>query len=141
MVGNTVVDAVMAAVEKANSEGRPLPVKEDILDNMVLLTAHRRENFGTPFERICQAVLTILDRSPEVQVVYPVHPNPSVSASARQLLGDHPRVHLIAAAEYVDHVRLMAHARVILTDSGGIQEEAPSVGTPVVVLREHTERW
>jgi UDP-N-acetylglucosamine 2-epimerase (non-hydrolysing) len=106
---------------------------------LILVTAHRRESFGGGFERICRAISTIADRG-DVHVVYPVHPNPNVQAAANERLGGHPDIELIEPLDYAPFVDLMRRAYIILTDSGGIQEEGPSLGKPVLVLREKTER-
>lgn len=107
---------------------------------MVLLTAHRRESFGEPLREVFSAVRELADRRPELQVLYPVHPNPNVLEPARQALSGHPRIHLTEPLGYLDLVKALSRARLILTDSGGIQEEAPTFGVPVLVLREVTER-
>jgi UDP-N-acetylglucosamine 2-epimerase (non-hydrolysing) len=141
VTGNTGIDAVLYvrdAIECGElagiGGGFDRPGKR-----LVLLTAHRRESFGDGFARICQAISTIADRG-DVHVVYPVHPNPNVRAAARQSLGRHPNITLIEPLDYVPFVDLMRRAYIILTDSGGIQEEGPSLGKPVLVLREKTER-
>jgi UDP-N-acetylglucosamine 2-epimerase len=140
VTGNTVVDALLFAAEK------PCPDTDPRLEalgrdrDLVLVTAHRRESFGAPFFEICRALRTIADRHPNVEIAYPVHPNPKVHDAARKLLGGHDRIHLLQSLEYLPFVHLMKRARLILTDSGGIQEEAPSFGVPVLVLRDVTER-
>ena len=141
VTGNTGIDAVLYvrdAIERGELTGTG-----DRFDKpgkrLVLLTAHRRESFGDGFERICRAVATVADRS-DVHVVYPVHPNPNVRAAVNRLLGGHPNITLIEPMDYVPFVDLMRRASIILTDSGGIQEEGPSLGKPVLVLREKTER-
>lgn len=106
---------------------------------LVLVTAHRRESFGPGFERICAAIRRIADFG-GVQVVYPVHPNPNVAGPVRRHLGNHPAIHLVDPLDYVSFVDLMRRAHFLLSDSGGVQEEAPSLGKPVLVLREKTER-
>jgi UDP-N-acetylglucosamine 2-epimerase (non-hydrolysing) len=106
---------------------------------VVLVTGHRRENFGPGFERICRALARLAQRE-DAEVVYPVHLNPNVRAPVGRILGDRPRVHLIEPVDYLAFVWLMDHAHLIITDSGGIQEEAPSLGKPVLVMRETTER-
>ena len=107
---------------------------------MVLVTAHRRENLGEPPENICRALRDTLDAYPDVELVYPVHLNPAVKEVADRLLGDHPRAHLIAPVHVQDMHNLMARAHLVMTDSGGLQEEAPSLGKPVLVMRKETER-
>jgi UDP-N-acetylglucosamine 2-epimerase (non-hydrolysing) len=106
---------------------------------LILVTGHRRENFGDGFERICQALKTLSER-PDVQIVYPVHLNPSVQEPVKRILGKASNVHLIEPQDYLPFVYLMSQAHIIITDSGGVQEEAPSLGKPVLVMRETTER-
>ncbi len=142
VTGNTVVDSLlrMSALggEPANETlGRIL---EDGGSRLILLTAHRRESFGEPLLRIFRAVRRLIDEHEDVQLLYPVHPNPNVVEPAQRLLGDHPRIHLIEPLGYPDMVMALREAALILTDSGGIQEEAPTFGVPVLVLREVTER-
>lgn len=107
---------------------------------LILVTAHRRENFGQPLENICHALQAIARRNPDVKIIYPVHLNPNVRQPVQRLLGGHERIHLIEPLPYETFVRLMNQAYLILTDSGGIQEEAPSLGKPVLVMRTETER-
>lgn len=145
ITGNTVIDALhdVAARIRADTALRDaLDSQLPVLDPrhpMVLVTGHRRENFGAGMEDICGALAEIADAR-DVQVVYPVHLNPSVQEPVRRLLGDHPRIHLVEPLDYLPFVRLMDRAHLILTDSGGIQEEAPSLGKPVLVMRTTTER-
>ena len=142
VTGNTVVDALLAVAD----QGRDLesPVLRRLVDPdgppFVLLTAHRRESFGPPLERVFNAVLELVRQEEKLEVAYPVHPNPEVTGPARRILGDHPRIHLLAPLAYPDLVAALAAATCVLTDSGGIQEEAPTFGTPVLVLREMSER-
>jgi len=141
VTGNTVVDALRSIAELE----RPFqnPVLERLSDpgrRLVLVTAHRRESFGAPMREVFQAVRDVVDAHDDVDVVCPVHPNPNVVGPAREVLGTHPRVFLTEPLDYVDLVGVMRKARLILTDSGGIQEEAPTFGTPVLVLRDVTER-
>lgn len=135
VTGNTVIDALLWAA------GQHLPRTFEPTDGrrLILVTAHRRENFGPPLESICHALLDLV-QSRKVEIVYPVHPNPNVVATARRLLGDEPRVRLTEPLDYAAFVAAMKAADVILTDSGGVQEEAPSLGKPVLVLRNETER-
>ncbi len=107
---------------------------------MILVTAHRRESFGDPLDRICQALVELLDRDPRLSVVFPVHPNPSVRQAVMAKLQGHPRIQLIDPVGYGEFVALMHASFLILTDSGGVQEEGPSLGKPVLVLRDETER-
>ena len=141
VTGNTVVDALLAVTE------RPAPVENETLRRvigggrrLVLLTAHRRESFGAPLAEIFSAVRTLTDEHHDIEVVYPIHPNPNVLVPAREFLSHHPRIHLTEPISYVDLAAALKAADLILTDSGGIQEEAPTFGTPVLVLRDVTER-
>lgn len=136
VTGNTVIDALMHAVSLEPELGLDL----DPDKRLILLTAHRRENFGAPFAEVCKAVRELADRRTDIQVLYPVHPNPNVAEVAREVLGDHPRIRLCAPLDYLPFVAAMRHAEIILTDSGGVQEEAPALGKPVLVLRNETER-
>ncbi len=141
VTGNTVIDALhIAANMPHDPAGGPLhqvPWERRI----VLVTAHRRENFGQPFEQICLALRDIAQQyADSVHIVYPVHPNPNVQEPARRILGDVPNITLTAPLDYLPLIYLMKHATLVLTDSGGIQEEAPGLGKPVLVLREVTER-
>jgi UDP-N-acetylglucosamine 2-epimerase (non-hydrolysing) len=134
--GNTVIDALLSVADRAVA----LPLKLDPSKQLILVTAHRRENFGEPFEWVCHELLALLKRNPDVQVLYPVHPNPNVRDTAYRLLGAHPRVVLCAPLNYLPFVAAMKSAYLILSDSGGVQEEAPALGKPVLVLRYETER-
>ncbi len=139
VTGNTVIDALLDVA------GRPdvvLPAGLPSLDGrrMLLVTTHRRENWGEPLRQIYLALLDLLERFPDVVVVFSVHRNPAVRRIAEEILAGHPRAHLIEPPDYGPFVRLQSHAYLILTDSGGVQEEAPALGTPVLVLREVTER-
>lgn len=145
VTGNTVIDALFETVERLRND----PAKEasygrqfDFIDperRLVLVTGHRRENFGEGFESICRALRRIADMD-GIQVVYPVHPNPNVREPVERLLADHPNVKLIAPQDYEPFVYLMERSHLIITDSGGVQEEAPSLGKPVLVMRDNTER-
>jgi len=134
LTGNTVIDALQFTSEKLKRR----PARTFTHD--ILLTAHRRENFGAPLIEIFNAVLNLCTEFPELKFFYPVHPNPNVRGVAEQLLGGHPQITLSDPLDYPDLVAAMQQARVILTDSGGIQEEAPALGKPVLVLRAATER-
>ena len=107
---------------------------------MILVTAHRRENHGAALDNVFKALRRIVDANPGVYIVYPVHLNPNVQKSAQAVLGGHPRIHLIPPVDYLDLVHLLEKAYLVVTDSGGIQEEAPALGKPVLVLRKVTER-
>lgn len=141
LTGNTVVDALLAA------SGREHAPEDETLarllrgpDPLLLLTAHRRESFGESLREVFRAVREVADRVDGLQVLYPVHPNPNVAGPARELLSDHPGIHLTEPLGYLDLVAALRAARLVLTDSGGIQEEAPTFATPVLVLRRVTER-
>ena len=136
MTGNTVIDALYQVA----AQDRPLDVPLAPERRLILATVHRRENFGQPILDICQAFRTLIDRNPDVELLWPVHPNPNVTAVAHRLLGDHPRIHLVAPLGYSAFVTAMKRAFLILSDSGGVQEEAPALGKPVLVLRRETER-
>jgi UDP-N-acetylglucosamine 2-epimerase (non-hydrolysing) len=145
VTGNTVIDALLevAAILEADSalEAR-LEQQFPFLDRgrrLVLVTGHRRENFGQGFEDLCLALRALAER-PDVQIVYPVHLNPQVQEPVFRILGERDSVHLIAPQEYLPFVYLMQRATLIITDSGGVQEEAPSLGKPVLVMRDTTER-
>jgi len=141
VTGNTVVDALLSVSERTREVHNA--TLRRVLDGearLVLLTAHRRESFGAPIREVFEAVLELADRVPDIEVLYPVHPNPNVRDPARELLGAHPRVHLTEPLDYLDLVAALRGASLVLTDSGGIQEEAPAFGVPVLVLREVTER-
>lgn len=137
VTGNTVIDALHMAIEKPCT----LPIELDWKNRKtVLVTAHRRESFGEPLENICTALQRITARHPDTQIVYPVHYNPNVRRIVFDRVGGIDRIHLIDPLPYLEFVHLMARSWLILTDSGGIQEEAPSLGVPVLVLRDVTER-
>lgn len=140
VVGNTVIDALLAM---AGREDLPWPRGVAPLlpgQRLVLVTLHRRENFGEPLARILESLRAFMGRHPEARLVYPVHPNPNVAGPARAALDGIPGVDLVAPQDYPELVRLLAAAHLVLTDSGGIQEEAPALGKPVLVFREVTER-
>lgn len=142
VTGNTGIDAVLylkGRLERNEVRGRDWAEELDPGQKLIVVTAHRRESFGEGFERICAAIREIADR-PEVQIVYPVHPNPNVTGPVYRQLAGHPRIRLVEPLDYVSFVDLMRRSYLMLTDSGGIQEEAPSLGKPVLVLREKTER-
>ncbi|CAB3669202.1 non-hydrolyzing UDP-N-acetylglucosamine 2-epimerase [Achromobacter kerstersii] len=145
VTGNTVIDALQLVVEKLRDDkdlARGLSERFQFLDpgkRLVLVTGHRRENFGEGFERICSALRTLSARE-DIQIVYPVHLNPSVQEPVHRILGDVKNVFLIEPQDYLPFVYLMSRAYLIVTDSGGVQEEAPSLGKPVLVMRDTTER-
>ncbi|MFJ7934308.1 non-hydrolyzing UDP-N-acetylglucosamine 2-epimerase [Sporosarcina sp. NPDC096371] len=137
ITGNTAIDALQTTVREQYSH----PVLDKIgTDKLILLTAHRRENLGEPMRNMFRAINRLLEKHDDIQVIYPVHMNPAVREVADELLGGNHRVHLIEPLEVVDFHNFAARSHIILTDSGGIQEEAPSLGKPVIVLRDTTER-
>lgn len=146
VTGNTVIDALLAVAARVEND-HDLRSRFDqqfsFLDpakRLILVTGHRRENFGEGFEQICSALAEIAARSPDVEILYPVHLNPHVQEPVRRILGKSPQVHLIAPLDYLPFVYLMKRSYLIITDSGGVQEEAPSLGKPVLVMRDTTER-
>ena len=146
VTGNTVIDALLAVRDKldasaelrARMQAGAAFLRSDA--RLLLITGHRRENFGGGFERICDAIAALAARYPDLDLVYPVHLNPNVQEPVRRLLSGISNVHLIEPLDYLPFVHLMTRATLILTDSGGIQEEAPSLGKPVLVMRDTTER-
>jgi UDP-N-acetylglucosamine 2-epimerase (hydrolysing) len=142
--GNTVIDALLLTLRRLGGDGarrlRQLCPALALQRRLVLVTSHRRENLGTGLESICTAVREVARRFPDVEVVYPVHPNPSVRATAERLLGAAERVHLLPPLDYDVFCHLMSVSHLILTDSGGVQEEAPALNKPVLVLRDTSER-
>lgn len=137
LTGNTVVDALRYIV----AQTLPTDVAFGLNGRrMILVTAHRRENFGEPLEHICGALLDLVRRNPDIEVVYPVHLNPNVQRVVRAFLANQPRVRLLDPVDYRELAHLLARAYLVLTDSGGIQEEAPVLGKPVLVMRRETER-
>lgn len=146
VTGNTVIDGLLQVVarlredtELADNIAKGLPALPSDR-KMILVTGHRRESFGSGFERICQALAQVAGRFDDVDIIYPVHLNPSVQEPVNRLLAGIPNIHLIPPQEYLPFVYLMDRAHIVLTDSGGVQEEAPSLGKPVLVMRDTTER-
>ncbi|ANZ08806.1 UDP-N-acetylglucosamine 2-epimerase [Vibrio parahaemolyticus] len=146
VTGNTVIDALLMIKDKIDcdktlqltlSEQFPFLHKDK---KLILVTGHRRESFGGGFERICEALAFTAKKHPEIQIVYPMHLNPNVREPVNRILADIENVHLIEPQQYLPFIYLMNRAHIILTDSGGIQEEAPSLGKPVLVMRDTTER-
>ncbi|MBQ4088163.1 MAG: UDP-N-acetylglucosamine 2-epimerase (non-hydrolyzing) [Clostridia bacterium] len=141
ITGNTVIDAIKTTVRPdyvfADETLKTLDFENK---RVILVTAHRRENLGEPLENICNAILNTVNAFPDVEVVYPVHLNPLVRNTAFGILGDHPRIHLIDPLDVTELHNLMNRCYMVMTDSGGLQEEAPSLGKPVLVLRNETER-
>lgn len=151
VTGNTVVDALLWVSKKIDDDTQTRTALDErfrFLDagrKMILITGHRRESFGKPFEDMCNAFVDIVKAKPDVEILYPVHLNPNVQAPVKAILAAAPealraRIHLIDPVEYVPFVYLMKRASFIITDSGGVQEEAPSLGKPVLVTRNDTER-
>ncbi len=159
VTGNTVIDALFMALDKIKKEGleqkiiadlvRQYSTLEKVLTNsespspnrrLILVTGHRRENFGKGFENICRALAQIVLSHSDVEIIYPVHLNPNVQEPVNGILGDCPSVHLIEPLQYLPFLYLLYRSCLIITDSGGVQEEAPSLGKPVLVMREITER-
>lgn len=148
VTGNTVVDALMMAREKVRQNPPDIPglpagfLRDEGTHRMVLITGHRRENFGQGFENICRAIVASARRFPDVQFVYPVHLNQQVREPVNRIIreAEAQNVHLLEPLSYLQFVRLLSQATVVLTDSGGVQEEAPCLGKPVLVMRDTTER-
>lgn len=136
VTGNTVIDALLMTAAQELVAGIAL----DDTKRLVLVTAHRRENFGEPFRNICQALRTLAQRNADIQILYPVHPNPNVKEVAHEILGNCPNILLCAPLDYAPFVAAMKKSYLIISDSGGVQEEAPALGKPVLVLRDETER-
>lgn len=146
VTGNTVIDALLGVVKRLSEDKelfKQAATPSEFLDpsrKIILVTGHRRESFGGGFERICRALIRTAQLHPGVDIVYPVHLNPNVREPINRLLKGVSNIHLIEPLDYLPFVHLMSRAHIILTDSGGIQEEAPSLGKPVLVMRETTER-
>ena len=141
LTGNTIVDALQMTVRRLRQAEPPSENGLKPAQRLILVTAHRRENFGNPLVQICGALAKLARHyGSQVKIVYPVHPNPNVQGTVRQMLSGIPNIILTEPLGYEDFVQLMSRAYLILTDSGGLQEEAPSLGIPVLVLREVTER-
>jgi len=141
VTGNTVIDALQQTISMGHTWSDPaLGILSLAERRTILVTAHRRESWGSPLREACWAIRDVLDAFDDVQVVFPMHRNPVVRDAVAPALAAHPRAHLVEPAGYQDFARLMAAAHLILTDSGGVQEEGPSLGKPVLVMRESTER-
>ena len=145
ITGNTIIDALLSVTEKIRNDknlkkqlDNSLPLISEH-QKILLVTGHRRENFGQGFDNICQALIELADVK-DLEIIYPVHLNPNVKGPVFERLSGHRSIHLVKPLDYLPFVRLMDRASIILTDSGGIQEEAPSLGKPVLVMRETTER-
>jgi UDP-N-acetylglucosamine 2-epimerase len=145
VTGNTVVDALLEALEILDADKARLAALEAALPHLepgkrlILATGHRRENFAGGLDRVARGLRRLADRG-DVEVIYPVHLNPNVQRAAHEVLGDHPAIHLVAPLDYLPFIHLMRRSTLIVTDSGGVQEEAPSLGKPVLVTRDTTER-
>ena len=149
VTGNTVIDALFLALDKIENNQE---LKTKILNNinsqykmdenkkLILVTGHRRENFGRGFINICESLKTLAQNNPDIDIVYPVHLNPNVQKPVKEILSNTPNVHLIEPLQYESFIYLMNKSYFIITDSGGVQEEAPSLGKPVLVMRDTTER-
>ncbi|XOV91158.1 MAG: non-hydrolyzing UDP-N-acetylglucosamine 2-epimerase [Bacteroidota bacterium] len=147
VTGNTVIDALFLAINRIQDSLSLIADLDDVVQMLihdskpyVLITGHRRENFGSGFENICMAIQKLSMKYPDVHFIYPVHLNPNVREPVQRILGGNENIHLIEPLGYFEFVYTMQYAKLILTDSGGIQEEAPSLGKPVLVMRENTER-
>lgn len=146
VTGNTVIDALFTVVNKIKSdEGLKIRLEEQFSflsdqRRVILVTGHRRESFGKGFENICLALADVAIKNPNIDIVYPVHLNPQVQEPVNRLLSEHQNIHLIEPLDYLPFLYLMYRSHIIITDSGGIQEEAPSLGKPVLVMRNTTER-
>ncbi|RXE46255.1 MULTISPECIES: non-hydrolyzing UDP-N-acetylglucosamine 2-epimerase [Pseudomonas] len=146
VTGNTVIDALLDVVKRLDQDQELLAQAAapaaflNPARKLILVTGHRRESFGDGFERICQALMEVAQQHPEVDIVYPVHLNPNVREPVNRLLTNIGNIYLIEPLDYLPFVYMMSRAHIILTDSGGIQEEAPSLGKPVLVMRDTTER-
>jgi UDP-N-acetylglucosamine 2-epimerase (non-hydrolysing) len=149
VTGNTVIDALFALIKKARSINFSNSTLKSVeflkpgntnIPRIILVTGHRRENFGKGFEEICYALFEIASLNPDIKIIYPVHLNPNVRKTVTRLLSNVSNIHLIEPMEYLTFIKLMDLSYLILTDSGGIQEEAPSLGKPVLVMRDSTER-
>ncbi len=136
LTGNTVIDALYS-VENAQF---PSEIVLDATKRLILVTAHRRENFGQPFINICEALKMLAQRNKDIQILYPVHPNPNIQSKAHEILSEVSNIILCKPLEYLSFVAAMQKSYFIISDSGGVQEEAPALGKPVLVLRDETER-
>lgn len=138
VTGNTVIDALLQTVARVSDADLPCPI--DPNTRLILVTAHRRESFGQPLENICEALVDVANRFSDVQIVYPVHLNPNVQQVVHQRLSGVDRIQLLAPIDYAGMAAILQRAFLVLTDSGGLQEEAPALGKPVLVMRDDTER-
>ncbi len=143
-VGNTSIDALLLGLKILKNNGKMVSNKDfanvDFSKKIILVTAHRRESFGNSFENICKAIKDIVKNFSDVEIVFPVHPNPNIRKPAYKILAGQPGIHLLEPLDYPQLLWIMEKSYLIMTDSGGIQEEAPSLGKPVLVMRDFTER-
>ena len=148
VTGNTIIDALLSQLDRARNcafsdtliNNLPFLKSIDLSERIILVTGHRRENFGTRFKNICLALRAIAKANPKVRIVYPVHLNPNIQRPVKDVLSNIDNIFLIKPLEYLEFIKLMDLSYIILTDSGGIQEEAPSLGKPVLLMRDNTER-
>lgn len=144
VTGNPVIDTLKEIISRTDLDASSIFIDSlkhvDLTQRIILLTTHRRENFGTPQCNIFKAVHHIIKTNRDVEIIFPVHPNPAVLKTVKTCLPNHPRIHLVKPLDYISFVRLIYLSYFIMTDSGGIQEEAPALGKPVLILREMTER-
>ena len=146
VTGNTVIDSLFFALKKIKEKPNLLyKIKKDYSfikekNKLILVTAHRRENFGKPFANICKALIKIANKNKNINIIYPIHPNPSIEIPGKKYLSKIKNIYLVKPLDYFSFVYLMSKSHLILTDSGGIQEEAPSLSKPVLVMRDETER-
>jgi UDP-N-acetylglucosamine 2-epimerase (non-hydrolysing) len=136
VTGNTVIDALLSVMDRLPDNDPPI----DPAKRLILVTAHRRESFGHPLREICRAIVRLIEANADVQVLYPVHPNPNVRGVVQEMLGGRPSIVLCPPLDYLPFIGAMKRAYLILSDSGGVQEEAPALAKPVLVLRRETER-
>ena len=136
VTGNTVIDALLMTAARELDVG----VELDASKRLVLVTSHRRENFGEPFRSICRGLRTLAERHPDIEILYPVHPNPNVHDVAHEMLGSVSNIRLCSPLDYAPFIAALKRAYLVISDSGGVQEEAPALGKPVLVLRDETER-
>ena len=137
VTGNTAIDALKTTVRKDYTHSELEWAKDS---RLIMITAHRRENLGEPMKHMFRAIRRVMDEHPDVKAIYPIHMNPVVRETANSILGDDDRIHIIEPLEVLDFHNFLSRSYLILTDSGGIQEEAPSLGKPVLVMRDTTER-
>lgn len=140
VTGNTVIDALLWGLDIPHTPGPDLTTFLDGKGRIILVTTHRRENFGEPHRQVFSALKRVAETFPDVRILFPVHPNPKVRDEVAKALGNNPRIHLCAPLGYLDFLQAMNRSTLILTDSGGVQEEAPTLKKPVLILREQTER-